>query len=303
MRLAFSIALRFLKSGKGQTLLIALGISVGVAVQVFIGSLIQGLQASLVNTTIGSSSQITVRSESDDKTIRDWKRAVYEIKLAGPDVLSMFHRPSPAPLSSNTRTARNPFSCADSTSRNRIPSINMEKAVYDGRLPSRADEVMIGRELSQKTGIRTGDKAYVLLPAGDAVRLTVSGLFDLNVQTLNKTWLITNLETAQRVLGLDQRVTTVEMQVEKGLCSRCVGYPDLRNPLRQGSGCRQLEGFEPKPAQRIERAKRFEPHDPGVRSHRGAAGHCKRSGHLRGSAVESSSAFSRPWASGTGMRA
>ena len=47
MKLAFDIALRFLKSGKGQTLLIALGISVGVAVQIFIGSLIQGLQISL----------------------------------------------------------------------------------------------------------------------------------------------------------------------------------------------------------------------------------------------------------------
>jgi lipoprotein-releasing system permease protein len=63
MRLAFSIAMRFLRSGGGQTLLIALGISVGVAVQVFIGSLIQGLQISLVNTTIGSSSQITITSD------------------------------------------------------------------------------------------------------------------------------------------------------------------------------------------------------------------------------------------------
>ncbi len=214
MRLAFSIALRFLKSGKGQTLLIALGISVGVAVQVFIGSLIQGLQASLVNTTIGSSSQITVRSESDDKTIRDWNRAVYEIKLSGPDVLHV----SPAISGSafiEYEDGTEPILLRGFNLTESDPIYKYGAAVYDGMLPSRADEVMIGRELSQKTGIRTGDKAYVLLPAGDAVRLTVSGLFDLNVQTLNKTWLITNLETAQRVLGLDQRVTTVEMQVKK----------------------------------------------------------------------------------------
>ncbi|MCK7487218.1 MAG: hypothetical protein MZU97_18195 [Bacillus subtilis] len=40
MRLPFQIALRFLKSGKFQTLMIIIGIAVGVSVQVFIGSLI-----------------------------------------------------------------------------------------------------------------------------------------------------------------------------------------------------------------------------------------------------------------------
>ena len=48
MKLAFQIAWRFLTSAKRQTLIIILGISVGVSVQVFIGSLISGLQASLV---------------------------------------------------------------------------------------------------------------------------------------------------------------------------------------------------------------------------------------------------------------
>lgn len=44
MKLAFDIALRFLKSSKGQTALIVLGIAIGVSVQIFIGSLITGLQ-------------------------------------------------------------------------------------------------------------------------------------------------------------------------------------------------------------------------------------------------------------------
>jgi len=78
MRLAFRIALRFLKSGKGQTVLIMLGISVGVAVQLFIGSLIQGLQINLIDTTIGNSSHITITSTSDEKTIQQWERGVYE---------------------------------------------------------------------------------------------------------------------------------------------------------------------------------------------------------------------------------
>ena len=59
MKLPFKIALRFLKSSKGQTVLIALGIAIGVSVQIFIGSLIQGLQKSLVDTTIGNQPQVS----------------------------------------------------------------------------------------------------------------------------------------------------------------------------------------------------------------------------------------------------
>ena len=65
MKLAFDIALRFLKSSKGQTALIVLGIAIGVSVQIFIGSLITGLQKSLVDKTVGSSSQITVSPKDD----------------------------------------------------------------------------------------------------------------------------------------------------------------------------------------------------------------------------------------------
>ncbi len=63
MNLPFKIAVRFLKSSKGQTVLIAIGIAIGVSVQIFIGSLIQGLQKSLIDKTIGNSSQITITSQ------------------------------------------------------------------------------------------------------------------------------------------------------------------------------------------------------------------------------------------------
>src|SRR5699024_10654134 len=66
MRLAFSIATRFLKSSMGQTILIVTGITIGVAVQIFIGSLIDGLRVSLVDRTIGSSSKITIVSDTNE---------------------------------------------------------------------------------------------------------------------------------------------------------------------------------------------------------------------------------------------
>lgn len=212
MRLAFRIALRFLFSAKGQTLLIAMGIAIGVAVQVFIGSLIQGLQLSLVNTTIGSASQITVRSNSDSRTIDDWERALYEISLVGPELLHVSPAVSGSAFLENGDTAE-PIVVRGFDLKASDPIYKYDEARYAGTLPSRRDEVMLGRELAEKASVSPGDRVYVLLPSGSAVRLTVSGLFDLNVQSLNKTWVITNLETAQDLLGLDRQVTALEMQV------------------------------------------------------------------------------------------
>lgn len=71
LRLALNIAVRFLKSNKGQTTLILIGIAIGVSVQIFIGSLIDGLQKTLVEKTIGSSSHITVVPDGNDKFFED----------------------------------------------------------------------------------------------------------------------------------------------------------------------------------------------------------------------------------------
>jgi hypothetical protein len=54
-----SIALRFLREGRLQTLLIFVGIMTGIAVQVFLASLINGLQRDLVDRTVGSAPHIT----------------------------------------------------------------------------------------------------------------------------------------------------------------------------------------------------------------------------------------------------
>ncbi|TLM98240.1 MAG: ABC transporter permease, partial [Actinobacteria bacterium] len=52
--LSLRIAWRFLRSAPVQSALIAGGIAVGIATQIFVGSLIQSLQTSLIDQTIGS---------------------------------------------------------------------------------------------------------------------------------------------------------------------------------------------------------------------------------------------------------
>ena len=79
--LALRIAMRFLLKSKGQSVLILVGIGVGIAVQVFVGSLITSLQASLIDRTVGSSSHVTLEplevggtvpfTAADRKTLED----------------------------------------------------------------------------------------------------------------------------------------------------------------------------------------------------------------------------------------
>ena len=56
----FMIARRFLVNGRSQTVLVILGIAIGVAVQVFLISLMDGLQRNLIQRTIGSSPHVTI---------------------------------------------------------------------------------------------------------------------------------------------------------------------------------------------------------------------------------------------------
>lgn len=212
MRLAFDIALRFLKSGKGQTLLIALGISVGVAVQIFIGSLIQGLQIGLLDTTIGSSSHITITSQKDEKIIKDWPRVIYEAGISNPGIINI----SPALDGPAT------ISYEDDVDSVIVRGFVLEDAdkiykfndrLYQGSIPRNRDEAIIGKELSIRSGTQVGEDIILITTNGGTYRLRVTGLFDLGSSAVNDSWIVTNLDTAEDILA-KEGVSSIEMQVE-----------------------------------------------------------------------------------------
>lgn len=212
MRLSFDIALRFLKSGKGQTFLIALGISVGVAVQIFIGSLIQGLQINLVDTTIGSSSHITITVDNDEKVIDDWERTVYEARISSPQVINVSPAlDGPASIDYENDTSSVVIRGFDLESADKI--YKFKNNLYEGRLPENRDEAIIGKELAVKSNTSVNDNITLITPKGNIFKVRVTGLFDLKVSSVNDSWIVTNLETAEDILSLDG-VTSVEMQVK-----------------------------------------------------------------------------------------
>ena len=61
----FRVALRFLREGRMQTVLIIVGVAAGVAVIAYISALISGLQANTLAKTLGAQAHVTLRAPDD----------------------------------------------------------------------------------------------------------------------------------------------------------------------------------------------------------------------------------------------
>ena len=213
MKLAFSIGMRFLKKSKGQTLLIIIGIVIGVAVQVFVGSLIDGLQFSLVDGTIGSQPHITIIDEEASETFTEDDDLIEELK-------------EDERLTAVSKSfSRNGFILQDEDETSAVflrgfefeeadEIYNLEDALVEGKMPAGENEILIGTDFSENTGIEVGDAVEFIATANALEDLEVVGLFDLGVTSLNESWVISELETAQTIFEEEGQLSNVEMQVE-----------------------------------------------------------------------------------------
>lgn len=221
MKLALKIAWRFLTSSKGQTILIILGIAIGVSVQVFIGSLIAGLQQSLIDTAVGRSSQITIRPVNRDDRIPDYEAIITKVKTTEPEISSI----SPVVDSSAFILAN------DSTYPTLLRGLQFDTAdgiyrinegILEGKLPT-GDQVMLGKEFMDEAKLKVGDTISLVTASGTKRDVTVSGIFDLGVTNLNKNWALSEMGLVQSIFDLGDQVTSIESQVSDVFTADVVG--------------------------------------------------------------------------------
>ncbi|MBN2299849.1 MAG: ABC transporter permease [Acholeplasmataceae bacterium] len=211
MRLALQIAWRFLASAKRQTIIIVLGIAVGVSVQVFIGSLITGLQKSLVDSTIGSSSHITVVSEASDTYIDNYQITINNLELESDDISVI----SPVVnlggiLQKDTLKKEILFRGFDLIEANQI--YGFDSKITEGELPTLLNEILLGKSLKNDLNLNVGDTIDIEI-LGNVRSLTVVGFFDFNVAVINSTWGIGTLATLQDIIGSTNDISAIEMQI------------------------------------------------------------------------------------------
>lgn len=212
MKISFKIALRFLKSTKGQTALIALGIAVGVSVQIFIGSLIQGLQKSLIDKTVGNSSQITLSSDTSDRLISDYDSIVDNIKESDSRIKDVsVVSDSPALIKTDLKTYSVLVRGMNIDDSDKI--YDLKDSIYEGKAPSNKFETLVGKDLKEELNLKLNDKIDLITNSGDVKTLIVTGFYDLKVASINKAWLITDLSSAKELFSTGDKITGIEMQV------------------------------------------------------------------------------------------
>lgn len=214
--IAFHIARRFLFSSKLQTALITVGIAIGLSVQVFVGSLIQGLQNDLIDSTIGNRSQITMRAENKDDYLEDDAQRLDTLVDFDPDI-SVVSRvlEGPGNLTTDETDGRSAQVLVRGLAFDEAePLYGIEDSITQGRLPTGEDEIILGEALLEEEGLSVGESTDLFAnpPGGTTREVTIVGAFDLGAAQVNESWAIASLSSAKTLFETDG-ISAYEMQI------------------------------------------------------------------------------------------
>jgi lipoprotein-releasing system permease protein len=219
-----------------QTALILGGVAIGVAVVVFITGLVQGLQASLVERTLGSQAHIVIRPPEEktqpvvDRNTSDVAariearpqrlRSIDQWESLLPAVVRTPGVVAASPMATGAAFAQRGTASksvavrgVDPERYRRIVRINENLVAGEFRL-SGTDGV-IGIELAKDLGVAIGDRIRIGTPEGREEVITVAGIFDLGNKDLNQRWVFVTLKLAQTLLDLPGGVSTIELTVRE----------------------------------------------------------------------------------------
>jgi lipoprotein-releasing system permease protein len=218
--LPLTIAWRFVRTSRAQSALIIVGIAVGIAVQIFVGSLITSLQASLIKTTIGSASHVTITDPKDGQPVVFTDRMQRLIaSTAGISALTPTRR---VPTLYINGTDKVPLTVIGATLPELDGVFHIESKVIKGSASVRVGEVLVGKDLAIKYGLSVGD-AFPLLTGGAQASLRISAIVDLGASAANLRQIFTGPDYPRAQLGYrSDQYSDVEVQLTDPFLSKSV---------------------------------------------------------------------------------
>lgn len=230
------VALRFLREGRVQTLLILLAVAVGVGVTVFLSALIQGLQADLIDKTLGSLPHVTVHAPEEKLLPAPPEPGSYAFRILQrpperlrgipqwqPTLRSLAGFPrvvEAAPVVSGPAVLTH----AASVRAVSLKGVDFRLWNSISHLPNRmrAGEprtvgatALIGATLADELGMGLGERFRIEGTGGRHDTLAVSGIFDFQNEELNGRLVLVSLPTAQNLLALPGEVTALELTISR----------------------------------------------------------------------------------------
>jgi len=235
MWIEWNIAVKFLREGRSQTALILVGIAVGVSVIVFITALITGLQANIIERTLGTQAHIKIQSPDEinrvvpaaygttqlileDKrpqqlrSINNWQQVI--------EILDRFNQVTAvSPIVSGPAFARR----GESLESVALVGINVARYqkiipisndIVSGQFRVGAGDAVIGKLLAENLGLRVGDKLRLDAGLDDHSVVNIAGVFELGVRELDSRYVYLDLKQAQSLLNLAGGVTVIDITVQ-----------------------------------------------------------------------------------------
>jgi lipoprotein-releasing system permease protein len=205
---ALKIAWRFLINSKVQTLVIILGIAIGISVQIFIGLLSMGLETSLLDKVVGNATHITISPKNNK--IENYKEKEKKIKSLDSKIISV------APVVEynayvNIKDMTESIQIRGFVSKDLDSLYNINSKIYSGRAVQNYGEALMGKELSENLGLKVKDTINVITPDKRKIPLKVVGFYDLDTIKVNKILVITDLKTAQNLSNFGDTATSLEL--------------------------------------------------------------------------------------------
>ena len=231
MRYEFRVSINFMTHNKGQSLFIISAIALGVAIQIFIASLITSLQVSLIERILGDSSHIYI----DDGNMRDKLLLVEDNPIVYGnfpttknkieeyqgiiDYLGTFEKikvivptiEGNALYTRDGKTTSLMIKGIDLNSGDRL--YNIIGRVISGSPIVNSDNILIGTRLAKNYELQAGDVMSLTLPSGKLETVRISGIFDLENVGSNTSLVIMDFNKAQRIFNKKGNVTNINIQI------------------------------------------------------------------------------------------
>lgn len=231
------VALRYLRDGRLQTLLILTGIGVGVGVIIFLSALITGLQDSLIDRTLGSQPLVSVRPpeemprvlarEDGDEagTIEIVEverpaqrvRSIAEWQAIGASIERLPGVTAVAPTVDGPGIAVRGLGSVSVSIRGIEPSsylaiVDVEERLVEGALSLEGFRAVVGTGLAQSLGVGVGGRIRLQVAGDRGGIFTVAGVSDYGSTDLNERLVLVSLPSAQNLFDLEGGVSSLEIR-------------------------------------------------------------------------------------------
>lgn len=225
-------AIRFLRDGWMQTIFILAGISMGVAVIVFMSALLTGIQANFLNRVLSAQAHLALlppdevarplramdgviqdavvqRPSQRIRSIDQWQTVLRQMQ-AMPEVAVATPVAAGGALAVRGEASRS-ITLTGVEPEGYFRIVKLPDSIVAGQPRLTSEDIVIGTDLAVELGVGVGDKLRVATATGRDATLTVTGLFDLGNRGVNERSTFVALRTAQSLLGLTGGVTSLQV--------------------------------------------------------------------------------------------